>query len=54
MLRFWLGLDILVVLDWMFWWSDIISGGLGPPLVVNAAYGEISKLKLDKIRLLGL
>ena len=21
----------------MFWWSDIISGGLGPPSVVNAA-----------------
>ena len=21
---------------WMFWWSDIISGGLGPPSVVNA------------------
>ena len=20
----------------MFWWSDIISGGLGPPSVVNA------------------
>ena len=20
----------------MFWWSDIIYGGLGPPLVVNA------------------
>ena len=22
----------------MFWWSDIISGGLGPPSVVNAGH----------------
>ena len=34
---------------WMFWWSDMISGGLGPPSVSNADHTPVLSLSYLRI-----